>query len=504
MRDKAFVIMIILSVLMTSITYGYTAGETLKSYGVISGDQYGNLNEGMKLNRADMAVLLAALNGKSQQAKSFKLKSTFNDVAPTKWYAPYIAYAEAMGWTHGVGSGKYAPEANVSVKDTAAFLMNILEKKYNYSTVISEANSVGIKTGLSGNGDILRRDVFSAMLDTLNVTPEGENKKLGILLGYLTENEEHKNSISVDKVTIASESSFVVIFNADVDDRSEYTFKIRKLESTIPTTVTWNDSKYKATLESSSKLLPGVYGITVLKSNSPIFESNLIVENRKVSSIQITSPTISIVSTQSGTKGYAAYRVYDQYGNDMTDEIPSKNLAFGSSVGTVSGGGGSLAITPYSSAIGFSQSSNVSLSVVESSSGISTNMVLPAIASVSTLAEFKLSSSMVSVQNNSSDSIYISYQAIDLIGMPTKNYDIITAGLNDINYSGVADTVTDLISIGNSAGVKVEVVRDPLDLSKALIKVTPGNVTLTSDTELIITATTQTGKTSTAILKVLK
>jgi hypothetical protein len=514
----------------------YTAGETLKAYGIISGDEKGNLNEKDELSRAEMAVLLAALNGKSEEAKAFKLRSTFTDIDNSKWYAPYVAYAEAMNWTKGVGGGKYAPDNKVTIKEAAAFLMNVLGKKYDYNnTILQDARKAGIKNGLSGsknadgsvdgNAYILRGDVFAAMLDTLLIVPEGKDKPLCEILGYFkasditgeTSNgssgtkdpkdpdEDSAGPAEVKNIEANSEKSFKVTFLRDVADRSKITFSVKRLFAPIPVKLDWEGTRDSVILTASSKLVAGVYEVKVFENSREITTSNVIIEDRRIDKIDIVSPTLAIIQApgQVTSRGYAAYRVYDQYGEDMTNEVKASELVFSSSLGTAQGGSGAIVVTPHSNLISFTEESEFSISVIESRTGTGNSKMLKASFDICPLSDFNLVQ-IGDIQNGSTDPVYIPYNAYDVFGFETENYDVITAGLRDMDYRGMGDNEIQLIHPSNAAGISVDIVRDTNDSSKARIRLTAGNKPLTTDSVQAITANTTAGKTSTILVKVKK
>lgn len=503
MSKRILWISLSLLISITGFSGAYTAGETLKSYGILSGDQYGNLNEEKTLNRADMAVLLASMNGKALEAKRFKMSSTFSDIPKGVWYAPYVAYAEAMGWTHGVGDGKYAPLSNVTKKEAAAFLMNVIGKKYDYTNILSEANSVGIKNGLSGDGAILRKDIFAAMLDTLYLVPEGKNQSLGMSLGYFVAPVVAENPIAVESLKMASKTKMVVNFNKDVTNRSNIKINVKRFFAEIPNELNWNDSKQSVAIVFNSDLLTGVYEVTIFEDGKELSSHSILVEDSRIDSIQITSPSVNVVTKLNESKGYASYTIYDQYGKDITSQIAAADLMFTSTFGTARGGGGAIIIDSTSTLQTFAQRDRLNVSVVERKTGKSINATLPIGLTIASLTEIKLLP-VNPVQNGTSQFVYIPYQAFDSFGIPTQNYEIIAGGLLDMNYLGVQDSNVELIAPGNAAGIKIEVVRDYVDYSKAAIRVTPGSVTLSADMDIVVTANTYLGRGSAINIKVLK
>lgn len=482
----------------------YTAGETLKSYGAISGDQYGNLNEGMKLTRGEMAVVMASLNGKTAEAKNFKLKTTFTDVPQGAWYGPYVAYAEAMNWTKGIGGGKYGPMLYVTNKEAAAFLLNTLGKKYNYNSVIEEAKKIGITNGLSTEGDILRGNLFKAMIDALKVIPEGEKQTLGVQLGYFKDSIIITPEVSVKSVEIGSTKALKVNFNSALSETGKLTFSVKKLGISTPVTVTWNDIKNVAYLTYESGFTLGIYEVVVTEGNKEIYNQSVQIAERQVSRIEITSPEVHVVSMGLSQMGFISYVVYDQYGSDITNDGKASGLVFNIPQFEATGQAGTIIVKTTNGNYSMFSSDTMKLTVIDSRTGISKISELPLKLVISSLSDFTINSSGVTLQNTATAPVYISCKAVDSFGLGTESYDIITSGLVDMNYSGSTDTVVDLIGATNNAGLKAEIVRSSEDQNKALIKITPGNVSLTADTYVSITASTKSGKTTTILIKVLK
>lgn len=180
-----------LSLVLGSIPAGFaatpTAGDTLKGYGLISGDQNGNLNEDKEITRAEMMVVLAQLLGKFTEAKAYSIPSTSKDVAG-HWAAAYIAFAEKEAWTAGKGNGMFDPNGKVTLQETAAFMMKALGYTVtDYAKVVEEATKLNLLKDVNGEAtkSIVRAELFKAALNTVNAPIKDSTQKLGEKLGVI-------------------------------------------------------------------------------------------------------------------------------------------------------------------------------------------------------------------------------------------------------------------------------------------------------------------------------
>jgi hypothetical protein len=194
-----------------------TAGEILKGYNLLAGDENGNLNEDQYLNRAEMMVILARMNGKFEDAKSFALPSSYNDLAGFGWAVPYIAYAEMNEWTSGVGEGKFDPAGPVTLQMAAYFMVEALgyadPADFSWTTAVEKATSLGLLAGVQANGldNVLRGDLFKVMLQTLNTNVKDGSATLGVKLGVM------KPAVpAVVSAAATNQETVKVTFNKDI------------------------------------------------------------------------------------------------------------------------------------------------------------------------------------------------------------------------------------------------------------------------------------------------
>ncbi len=216
MKRSLVFLLVLLLLLGTLPVYGATYGETLYGLGLVKGDGTGNLNESSPITRAEMMVVLSRMYGVETQAMNFGLPTTFTDVSPSDWYAPYVAYAEANEWTYGIGGGRFGPMDPVNEQMAAAFMLRALGHTGAWEGAIEDARALGIDTNASS--PILRGQVFELMYDAIN-TRNTQGVLLGVALGVLSEDAPAED-FKVQSVTADNLIEIEVGFNQTVDEET--------------------------------------------------------------------------------------------------------------------------------------------------------------------------------------------------------------------------------------------------------------------------------------------
>ncbi|HMM06395.1 MAG TPA: leucine-rich repeat protein [Clostridiales bacterium] len=78
-----------------------------------------------KITRAEFAVILA--RAAKADLTAYANKSSFSDVSASGWAGPAIEWAYQSGVVSGIGSGKYAPNANITRQDMAVMICRFAE-----------------------------------------------------------------------------------------------------------------------------------------------------------------------------------------------------------------------------------------------------------------------------------------------------------------------------------------------------------------------------------------
>lgn len=299
-------------------------------------------------------------------------------------------------------------------------------------------------------------------------------------------------TVAVDSVTAASADSFQVKFTAAPADTSKVTFTVSNGATPVTVSASWNADKTVATLTSSANLAPSTYTVSVKNDTTDLGSADVTVTEQKIAKIEITSTKLGVNGTDASQRGYATYKIYDQYNQDITTGALANNVTFNSGVGDVEGKDGLLTVTPSPNLNLLTFTGGVVITASDTSSGVSTTATLDVTSQIGTLSDITLNSITNAdgkelTAGQTSDIFYIDYTAKDISGNETKDYTLLSEGLIT-NADGHLASSTPYVTIS--------VDKDPQDSSKGVIKVVATDKTTQIDMPIVITAMTWTGKTS--------
>jgi len=127
----------VIAMMLTTVAFGatftdvaedsayYEAVETLNKLGIVTGYEDGTYKPEEGVTRAEMAALIARIQGFGDSAKA-QTATIFTDVDATHWASGYIANAAASGIINGKGNGIFDPEANVLFEEAVKMVMATL------------------------------------------------------------------------------------------------------------------------------------------------------------------------------------------------------------------------------------------------------------------------------------------------------------------------------------------------------------------------------------------
>ena len=455
--------------MMPVFAAGETGADQLYKYGFIAGSN-GDLMVNKELTRAEMAVLVAEMNGLKEEAANYAAPANFGDVEAGKWYTPYVAYGQANGWWSGYPDGTFKPEIGMSGQEFAAVLMNALKYDFTWNTVVADAAAIGIDVKTS---DFTRGAAFDAMWAAVNMPVKGEEVALGVKLGRLeSAMTPVTGDLAIESIKAATAKTFVIKFNKAVTDADKITFAVKKLGSDVTVTTAWNEAKDEATLATASNLAEAVYEVSVLADAKEVSKESISITAQKVAKIEFTSDSVAVelqpAAGATEKSGYVTYKVYDQYENDITSSYLSNNLTFNSGAGDVVAKDGLATITPKVGGTELLQFQNISIVAYDSNSNVNTTVTLPTSSAIGTLKSITLGSvdGITLVEDDVTSVYYLPYTAIDMSGNETKNYRLVTGGI----IGGKPGSDVDL-QVSLSGQVSAKVVQDPNNSTLAAIEI---------------------------------
>ena len=103
----------------------YEAVESLSKLGIVTGYEDGTYKPEETVTRAEMAALIARIQGYEETAKA-NANTVFTDVPSTYWASGYVAQANGRGIINGYGDGTFGPDDAVKYEEAVKMIMATL------------------------------------------------------------------------------------------------------------------------------------------------------------------------------------------------------------------------------------------------------------------------------------------------------------------------------------------------------------------------------------------
>ncbi len=148
---KVIALVCVFAMMLTTVAFGatysdvaedsayYEAVETLNKLEIVTGYEDGTYKPEGGVTRAEMAALIARIQGYGETAKG-SANTGFTDVPASHWASGYVANAAGMGIINGYGDGTFGPEDPVKYEQAVKMIMATLgytpyaEKNGGYPT----------------------------------------------------------------------------------------------------------------------------------------------------------------------------------------------------------------------------------------------------------------------------------------------------------------------------------------------------------------------------------
>ncbi|MGM0652597.1 MAG: dockerin type I repeat-containing protein, partial [Bacillota bacterium] len=169
-----------------------------------------------------------------------------------------------------------------------------------------------------------------------------------------------------------------ISFNKAVAEPDDAEIRLMREPSTTQVshiTTSWNDDRTEVELRRSVNFNPGDYKLTISGLELENAHYDFSIASERVGSISITSPNL-VVEPSDARLARGHYRVFNQYGEDITSRPLAANLSWTSSLGDVAevydDNEGVVNVDVFQWATPFTLSDELTLTAVNSSSEVTT------------------------------------------------------------------------------------------------------------------------------------
>lgn len=199
------------------------AATFLKEAKILLGDDKGDLNLDLKLERRDMVVLLSRLMGDEDVAKKFPISvdsPTWKDARTDAYYIPFYAWAQVNKFFAGNSEKEFAPRAAMTAQDYAVVLLRVLGYEADgheaWKAALADAKKLGIlENVVVEDATVITRGQMSVMtLNALGVVVKDSTKTLAEVLSIGLPTPA---VLKIDAVVADNLKEVKVAFNKDVD-----------------------------------------------------------------------------------------------------------------------------------------------------------------------------------------------------------------------------------------------------------------------------------------------
>lgn len=170
--------------------------QTIRSLGIMQGDENGNLNLDQSVTRAQFVTMMTnASSYKDTISMSGSGYSLYKDVKSSHWASEYIRVAVNAGWFNGYIDGTFRPDQTITLEEACTALLRLLG--YDNSTLggsfptaqLTKAASLGLRDQLSAvQGQTLTRRDCVTLFYNLLTAKTAQGQTYASTLGYTVSN----------------------------------------------------------------------------------------------------------------------------------------------------------------------------------------------------------------------------------------------------------------------------------------------------------------------------
>lgn len=209
-----------------AVTVEKDAAKFLSEAKILKGDDKGNLNLDLKLERRDMVILLSRLMGEEEVAAKFpvtKDSPSWTDVRTDAYYVSFLAWAQVNKIFNGNTDKEFAPRSAITAQDYSVVLLRALGYDMDghdaWKTALADAKKLGVLADVvvEDATQITRGQMSVMTLNALAVKVKDSTKTLAEELGIKL---PVPAVLEVEEVAADNLKEIKVVFNKSVDEES--------------------------------------------------------------------------------------------------------------------------------------------------------------------------------------------------------------------------------------------------------------------------------------------
>ena len=456
-------------------------------------------------SRIQAAVMFLRLKGLEATAKAFAGTENFSDVS-ADWMKPYTAYLKAnpdLGF-EGIGDNKFDPDTKITAQQYYKVALTALGYKQDVDFPYSEVLTFAAGKGLSKVASVSTFTVdnlATATVEALKATVKGSSETLAaklIAAGAFSVEAAVYAGVYTQAAPTAAPKGFeltnkaktiTVKFNYTPADAAKVAVTVTR-DAGIAVSATFvQDATDKTvfTFLSSANLVAGDYKVAVKDDTTDLGFKTVKVETEKIKAIEVTSKQII---RESKVKGYAYFKVTNQYDEDVTKMPIASNITWNCSLGTstnteFSADKGKLTFVKglesdntYMSQLKDFTTTPIVVTAYDRDSAVTYTKTLTVSSSIGDIQSIKLlgisnkDGKTTIYRNNNVDEFFVDYEIKDSNGDLITNYDILRKALRIYPQVGRAEATGDGAQDDDSINIAaIRVKQDATDLNKAVFKI---------------------------------